>query len=82
MHPRHPHFNTKVFLEIYGNLISGNEVLFIRGQNSNYILDEDSTIIEQKFPGSQLETIEHAGHWVHAERPDEFLRVLNKFLQQ
>ena len=41
--------------------------LFIRGEMSNYILDEDVNELENYFPDSELVTINHAGHWVHAE---------------
>ena len=52
--------------------------LFIRGELSNYILDEDFNDIEEIFPDSSLITIENAGHWVHAEEPDRFINeVLN-----
>ncbi len=47
--------------------------LFIRGVLSNYILDEDVSAIEQIFPDSSLESIQNAGHWVHAEAPDAFV---------
>jgi esterase len=47
--------------------------LFIRGALSNYILDEDIPVIETYFPDSSLVSIENAGHWVHAEAPDDFV---------
>jgi pimeloyl-ACP methyl ester carboxylesterase len=47
--------------------------LFIRGELSNYILDEDVAEIEERFPDSNLETVLGSGHWVHAESPDEFI---------
>lgn len=47
--------------------------LFIRGALSNYILDEDISVIESYFPDSTLVSIENAGHWVHAEAPDDFV---------
>jgi pimeloyl-ACP methyl ester carboxylesterase len=46
--------------------------LFIRGSLSDYILDSDFEEIENYFPDSQFVTIDNAGHWVHAEAPDEF----------
>ena len=46
--------------------------LFIRGALSDYILDTDFEEIENYFPDSQFVTIHNAGHWVHAEAPDEF----------
>ncbi len=53
--------------------------LFIRGGMSNYILDDDITDLESAFPDSELITIENAGHWVHAEQPDEFVDAVLGF---
>lgn len=47
--------------------------LFIRGLLSNYILDEDISILESYYPDFQLASISNAGHWVHAEAPEAFL---------
>ncbi len=54
--------------------------LFIRGENSNYILDEDLPELSIRFPQHKLEIIPNAGHWVHAERPTEFLHALTNYL--
>jgi pimeloyl-ACP methyl ester carboxylesterase len=53
--------------------------LFIRGELSGYILDEDIADLEERFPDSQLVTIAGAGHWVHAEAPEEFLDAVLSF---
>lgn len=69
---------------ISGGLASGlqfdNPTLFIRGLKSNYIKEEDQAIIKTHFPAAQLKTVENAGHWVHAERPAEFLDMLTEWL--
>lgn len=54
--------------------------LFIRGEKSNYIVDEDLDDIEEKYPDMQLVTIPNAGHWVHAEAPDLFMNTVLEFL--
>jgi esterase len=54
--------------------------LFVRGGNSNYIKDSDFDLISKLFPNSAIQTIEDAGHWVHAEKPKELLEVLKKFM--
>jgi len=54
--------------------------LFIRGGRSDYIQDEDIASIRQIFPQARLETIDTAGHWLHAEAPAEFLRLVTTFL--
>jgi esterase len=53
--------------------------LFIRGELSNYILDEDIEDLENQFPDSEFATIANAGHWVHAEAPGEFIDILLGF---
>ncbi len=53
--------------------------LFIRGKLSDYILDGDLLDIESYFPDSNLVTIENAGHWVHAEAPEEFTDAVLSF---
>lgn len=60
--------------------IYGGKCLFIRGENSHYILDEDLPELSIQFPHHTLSTISNAGHWVHAERPSEFLHALNNYL--
>jgi pimeloyl-ACP methyl ester carboxylesterase len=54
--------------------------LFIRGENSDYILDEDWAAIQTQFLNSELQTIEKAGHWLHAEQPQAFYQVVTHFL--
>ncbi|MFN3639724.1 MAG: alpha/beta fold hydrolase [Flavobacterium sp.] len=56
------------------------DTLFIRGGNSNYIVDEDWPEIVKHFPNAYLETIENAGHWLHAEQPDEFYKKTVDFI--
>lgn len=53
--------------------------LFIRGEQSNYILDEDWPGIEAVFPDATLASVPGAGHWVHAEAPKEFLDLVLGF---
>ena len=54
--------------------------LFIRGGKSNYLKAGDEPLIRELFPQSQILTIAGASHWVHADEPDEFLRLLLEFL--
>lgn len=59
---------------------NGN-VLFLRGQKSNYILDEDVGLITAHFENVKIETVSNAGHWLHAENPVEFYNKLIHFLK-
>ncbi len=55
-------------------------VLFIRGGKSNYLTPEDGPLIRELFPQSEIETIPDAGHWLHADQPEEFVKRVLKFL--
>lgn len=54
--------------------------LFIAGVRSDYIRPEHEPAIRRLFPQAQIVRIEGAGHWVHAEQPQAFLRTLDNFL--
>ena len=56
--------------------------LFVRGGRSDYIADTDLSSIRALFTSAELVTIAAAGHWVHAEAADEFLRILTDFLNK
>jgi esterase len=57
------------------------DTLFIRGGKSNYINEGDFPAFKNIFPNAQLKTIENAGHWVHADAPDQLLKTTINFLQ-
>jgi len=54
--------------------------LFIKGGSSGYIQEGDTVTIREIFPQAQIVTIPGAGHWVHAEAPQEFARIVRDFL--
>ena len=55
--------------------------LFIKGENSPYIREKDSKLIDRHFPNNSLEIIKNAGHWVHAENPNEFFKQVMNFIK-
>lgn len=58
-----------------------NPTLFVRGERSDYVLDEDWSGIQMLFPESELVTIPKVGHWLHAEAPEAFLAHTLRFFQ-
>ena len=56
------------------------EVLFLKGGRSDYIKDGDENLIKSAFAKAQLKTIPKAGHWLHAENPQVFLKEVLNFL--
>lgn len=82
-------FNLQVFNEQITNV--GNKLptnfhfnkptLFLRGETSSYILDEDFMGIEYHFPLAMVKTVSKAGHWLHAENPKAFYQYVLEFLK-
>lgn len=68
--------------ELPEDFIFEKETLFVRGGNSTYIADSDIEDIHTRFPKAQLVTIENSGHWIHAEKPEEYLKITLDFLMR
>ena len=64
----------------HGNGITAFPALFLRGEHSDYIEKEDEALIQTIFPYAKLVTIENAGHWVHAEKPEAFIKAIRDFI--
>ncbi len=55
--------------------------LFLKGENSGYIANNDISLINAHFPNSKITTIADAGHWLHAENPIDFYTEVMAFLK-
>jgi pimeloyl-ACP methyl ester carboxylesterase len=70
--------------EISGNIDAAKPyygpALFIKGQYSKYINAENYPVIEHLFPNNSLSEIKRAGHWVHADNPQDFINEVLTFL--
>jgi esterase len=55
-------------------------VLFVAGARSDYIRPTYRLTIRAMFPQAGFVTLKDAGHWVHADNPDGFRRVVEAFL--
>lgn len=81
-------FNLPALMTHYNALISApttdgvftGPTLFIKGANSDYILPEHRSTIMTSFPAAQAKVISGAGHWLHAEKPQAFNRIVRDFL--
>jgi len=54
--------------------------LFIRGGESDYVTSEHRQAILTQFPHVQAKTIEGTGHWLHAQKPTVFNRIVGDFI--
>lgn len=82
-------FNLEAFVankEVIGDALPAEArfdkpTLCLKGANSNYILDSDTTQIKHHFPKATIEIIANAGHWLHAENPKDFYEQTMRFLK-
>jgi pimeloyl-ACP methyl ester carboxylesterase len=54
--------------------------LFLHGTASRYVTPAMHGAIRARFPAAEIEGIEGAGHWLHAERPDAFVEAVRAWL--
>lgn len=58
------------------------DAFFIHGGQSRFVRHSYLPHITNYFPNHLLTTIRGAGHWVHAERPDDTTELLKRFLDR
>ncbi len=63
--------------ELLGRRYSGRATL-IYGTRSDYVSPADAARFVALFPKAHLQPIEGAGHWVHADKPVEFIAALKQ----
>lgn len=71
---------SNVGLDLYYKDVFDKPTLFIKGKRSAYINDSDLNAILHYFPLAKLEAMD-TGHWVQAEKPQEFVDLVGNYLQ-
>jgi pimeloyl-ACP methyl ester carboxylesterase len=87
--------NVRVLLEKYSMLTDfdcnelvkstgpfAGQSLFVKGGRSDYITEQSLDDINAIFPASEVQTIAGAGHWVHIDNPDAFVKTVDTFLKK
>lgn len=54
--------------------------LFLLGGNSPYVPPSHHSAIRRLFPQTQIQTVPNAGHWVHSDKPQDFMDAVISFL--
>ena len=57
------------------------QTLFLKGDRSKYIQEDDLEDVHYHFPNSILEIVSNSGHWLHAENPKEFFLKVFQFIE-
>ncbi|WP_304635200.1 MULTISPECIES: alpha/beta fold hydrolase [Pseudoalteromonas] len=81
-------FNLAVLDQQYENILAQLDendsclcdTLFIKGNDSDYILAEHRPVIMALFPNSKAKIIHGAGHWLHAQKPFAVNKAISDFL--
>jgi pimeloyl-ACP methyl ester carboxylesterase len=58
------------------------DVFIINGGQSRFVRHTHMNRIAELFPNHMLTTIRGAGHWVHAEAPDDTIALLKRYLDR
>ena len=72
----------------YADLVSWPEpsstfdgpALVVAGGRSTYVVSEDEQLFRRYLSDLRLRFLPEAGHWVHTDSRDEFLRLIGPFL--
>lgn len=80
-------FNVPVLHQQYPHIVGWEPIsawphpaLFLRGGLSPYLATEYQPALIRQFPHAQIQTIDSAGHWVHAEQPQQVLAAISHYL--
>lgn len=80
-------FNLKALESNYWHILdwqpiakNDTPVLFLKGANSDYLQADHQGQIQQQFTQVKVHIVANTGHWLHAEKPNEVLRAIRKFI--
>ena len=62
--------------------ITGFPVIFLKGENSDYLPKGDFRDILKVFPAAEFITVPNAGHWVHSDKPDDVVKNIKRLLNE
>jgi esterase len=83
-------FNADVLQKAYPEILKNIQIrlpvkvpcLFIKAEHSDYIIEEEFSSVHAYFPEAKLHTIPDTTHWLHADKPLEFIEVVHKYLSE
>lgn len=75
-----PHLIRKNILNVYAEISSlskyQGKTVVLRGELSDYVSDIDFEEINKSFPQAELITLKGAGHWLHVDCLDAFMKEI------
>lgn len=81
-------FNVPALIANYANIMGWPDpdsryegpTLMIKGSESDYIQPEYQETVQAQFPAVRARVVAPAGHWLHAEKPALFNRLVTEFM--
>lgn len=70
----------KISASISGDKTFHGTALLLKGERSEYITPEDIPDIQKRFPNSRFSVVPTAGHWLHVDNREAFLKEVLGFL--
>ena len=71
--------------QIKSGIISDSKIfiptLFLKGQFSNFIMEDDYPLIYKNFPEAEIKTIANSGHWIHYDNRTSFIKEILNFIE-
>ena len=58
------------------------DAFFIHGGQSRFVRHSYIPAIQERFPNHMLTTVRGAGHWIHAEKPEDTIALIKRFLER
>jgi|TARA_B110000503_G_scaffold47873_1_gene77880 esterase len=65
---------------LIGTSVYVGPTLVVKGANSPFILPQHKATFDSALPNTQLKIMADCGHWLHAEKPELFCRLVSRFL--
>ena len=63
------------------DITSNTQALFLFGSDSEYSVKSHKESINELFSNAHFKEVEGVGHWVHSEKPRDFLEIVTNFLK-
>jgi esterase len=80
-------FSVSAIWENYWNILGWEPIaktdvttLFLKGADSDYLTHAHQSQVQAQFSNAKAHVIANTGHWLHAEKPQEVIRAIRRFI--
>lgn len=80
-------FSVSAIWDNYWNILGWEPIaatdiatLFLKGADSDYLTQKHQSQVQTQFSNAKAHVIANTGHWLHAEKPQEVIRAIRRFI--